>query len=362
MNWTPVGKRSIGRPKETWRRMAEKERDAFGWTSWAEAAQRAADRAEWRTIVHALCDTWRPRDPLGAPMEKPSNGDLVSGSETRSDMTRVRETMRRLLEMTDYKTERCQVDLEFILKAIQAETSTSVTAEYKTTDVIIKAGLAQLFGNILSELSEPSGIALQHMRLIAACMCNATNRSEDICKQVVDMALPQRILKYLKNDKLDPTTNPKRMENDDVRICVINMMCVLHNVMKVYDPTNMTGTHGFTTVGLLEGLNKLANNDGNKVRIVRQRALPIYKELLKIGNQKEQLLAVQGIRRLAFRCRDFIIQEPGCVVALKELASSNDKDNDKLKKKAARALWSLEHKHTEKDSTGKNTNRVYASN
>ena len=52
MNWTPVGKRSIGRPKETWRRMVEKEGDAFGWKSWAEAAQRAADRAEWRTIVH----------------------------------------------------------------------------------------------------------------------------------------------------------------------------------------------------------------------------------------------------------------------------------------------------------------------
>ena len=58
-----MGKRAIGRPKETWRRMAEKERGAFGWTSWAEAAQRAADRAEWRTLVHALCDTWPPRDP-----------------------------------------------------------------------------------------------------------------------------------------------------------------------------------------------------------------------------------------------------------------------------------------------------------
>ena len=63
-----------------------------------------------------------------------------------------------------------------------------------------------------------------------------------------------------------------------------------------------------------QGLNKLANNDGNKVRIIRKGALHIYKELLTIGNQKEQLLAVQGIRCLAFRCRDFIIQEPGCVV------------------------------------------------
>ena len=63
MNLTPVGKRSIGRPKETWRRIVEKERDAFGWKLWAEAAQRAADRAGRRPLVHALCDTWRPRDP-----------------------------------------------------------------------------------------------------------------------------------------------------------------------------------------------------------------------------------------------------------------------------------------------------------
>ena len=63
MNWTNVGKRSIGRPNETWRRMVEKERVVFGWKSWAEAAQRAADRAEWPTLVHAICDTWRPRDP-----------------------------------------------------------------------------------------------------------------------------------------------------------------------------------------------------------------------------------------------------------------------------------------------------------
>ena len=39
-----MGKISIRRPKETWRRMVEKERDAFGWKSLAEAAQRAADR------------------------------------------------------------------------------------------------------------------------------------------------------------------------------------------------------------------------------------------------------------------------------------------------------------------------------
>ena len=82
-----MGKRAIGRPKETWRRMAEKSEMRLGGhhgQRWhrgrpteaaqraadrggteggrqrrhrgrpTEAAQRAADRAEWRTLVHAL--------------------------------------------------------------------------------------------------------------------------------------------------------------------------------------------------------------------------------------------------------------------------------------------------------------------
>ena len=63
LSWTPVGRRNVGRPKETWRRMVDKERRAFGWTTWGEAAQMAGDRAGWRIFVNALCDTWRQRDP-----------------------------------------------------------------------------------------------------------------------------------------------------------------------------------------------------------------------------------------------------------------------------------------------------------
>ena len=62
-----------------------------------------------------------------------------------------------------------------------------------------------------------------------------------------------------------------------------------------------------------QGLNKLASNDSNKVRIVRMNALPLYTELLVIGNPKEQGRAAKGLWRLAFRCKDFIIQEPGCI-------------------------------------------------
>ena len=64
MNWTPVGKRSIGRPKETRQQMVEKERDAFGWKSWAEVAQRAAERAE------SCTDPMRHMAPMGSVSRK----------------------------------------------------------------------------------------------------------------------------------------------------------------------------------------------------------------------------------------------------------------------------------------------------
>ena len=64
-------------------------------------------------------------------------------------------------------------------------------------------------------------------------MCNATNRSSTICEQLVDKSIPRDIFKYLKTEKLDPVQNLKLMDNEDVKVSVINLMCILHNVMKV---------------------------------------------------------------------------------------------------------------------------------
>lgn len=116
---------------------------------------------------------------------------------------------------------------------MQAEKSPSCSGVYDTTDVIINDGLVKLFGKILSSSSEPSGIAIQNMRRVCACMCNATNRSFDACKQVVGLELPAQILKYLKHEKLDPKIHPTCMDDEDVKLTVINLMCTLHNVMKV---------------------------------------------------------------------------------------------------------------------------------
>ena len=51
LTWAPEGRRRRGRPKETWRRTAERERAALGFGSWSEAAAAARDRAAWRGRV-----------------------------------------------------------------------------------------------------------------------------------------------------------------------------------------------------------------------------------------------------------------------------------------------------------------------
>nr|XP_006822761.1 PREDICTED: uncharacterized protein LOC102806375 [Saccoglossus kowalevskii] len=51
LTWAPEGKRKRGRPKTTWRRTVEKERNKAEWKSWAEARVAAADRTEWRRSV-----------------------------------------------------------------------------------------------------------------------------------------------------------------------------------------------------------------------------------------------------------------------------------------------------------------------
>ena len=63
LNWTPGEKREVGRPKDTWKRMVDKARRAFGWKSWNAAARKAKDKVEWCLLVHAVCDAWRLRDP-----------------------------------------------------------------------------------------------------------------------------------------------------------------------------------------------------------------------------------------------------------------------------------------------------------
>ena len=58
LGWAPEGRRKRGRPKTTWRRMVEAERNGAGWMTWNSARHAAADRTKWKTDVQALCASW----------------------------------------------------------------------------------------------------------------------------------------------------------------------------------------------------------------------------------------------------------------------------------------------------------------
>ena len=52
LTWAPERKRTRGRPKVTWRRTAERERQKMGFANWSEAVTAARDRAGWRRQVN----------------------------------------------------------------------------------------------------------------------------------------------------------------------------------------------------------------------------------------------------------------------------------------------------------------------
>ena len=58
LEWRPEGRRRPGRPKTTWRRMIEDERQVAGWQSWTTVRALAANRSGWKENVKALCALW----------------------------------------------------------------------------------------------------------------------------------------------------------------------------------------------------------------------------------------------------------------------------------------------------------------
>ena len=55
LTWTAEGKRKRRRPRETWRRTAEKDRNEMGWPSLRAAEESARNRTRWRDLCLALC-------------------------------------------------------------------------------------------------------------------------------------------------------------------------------------------------------------------------------------------------------------------------------------------------------------------
>ena len=57
LTWKPEGRRKVGRPRTTWRRTVEKERNVLGWKSWNEAKRVARNRGSWKESTATLWAT-----------------------------------------------------------------------------------------------------------------------------------------------------------------------------------------------------------------------------------------------------------------------------------------------------------------
>jgi len=60
LTWAPEGKRRRGRPRETWRRTVERERNKVGWHTWGAAAASALNRDGWRDLLAGLKSPHQP--------------------------------------------------------------------------------------------------------------------------------------------------------------------------------------------------------------------------------------------------------------------------------------------------------------
>ena len=64
LTWQPEGKRSVGRPKTTWRRTVESERCQLGWEGWGVAKTVAKEREKWKQCIGALCANGHEEDRI----------------------------------------------------------------------------------------------------------------------------------------------------------------------------------------------------------------------------------------------------------------------------------------------------------
>ncbi|XP_072031839.1 uncharacterized protein [Amphiura filiformis] len=97
----------------------------------------------------------------------------------------------------------------------------------------------------------------------------------------------------------------------------------------------------FSTEELLAGLNQLAENDANKVKIVEEGVIPILAKILKDKyNEKEQELAARAFWRLAFvACnREVICKSEDAITALQELKTCASAS---VRESCSGALWEL---------------------
>ena len=109
-------------------------------------------------------------------------------------------------------------------------------------------------------------------------------------------------------------------ENEVINSDDTNIVFLLKTAEDAIRSKNHRSNNGFSALEIIQGLNKLAANDSNKTRIVQNGGLPYYVSLMhEQCSPPEQLTAARGIWVLAFKCKDDIMKEPGCLEGILRL-------------------------------------------
>ncbi|XP_066300443.1 uncharacterized protein [Branchiostoma lanceolatum] len=131
-------------------------------------------------------------------------------------------------------------------------------------------------------------------------------------------------------------------ENDKLNASADSIKYML-NLLKtaLEQPDHMAKNYNFSASELVSGLNELASNDGNKVKIVEEGGLALlYQLLLDDSSLEENILAAKGLWILAFnKSNKEAIKKTGCVEALKSL--QRKATDPALKEVCAGALWEI---------------------
>lgn len=105
-------------------------------------------------------------------------------------------------------------------------------------------------------------------------------------------------------------------ENDLINATDENIAYIVGILCDALDSENhFSQVYAFWALEIACGINHLAVNDSNKLRLGRLGALPLYVTLLRSNNVEEQSLAAAGLWILSFRHENklLMVREPGCV-------------------------------------------------
>ena len=93
---------------------------------------------------------------------------------------------------------------------------------------------------------------------------------------------------------------------------IIFMLKILKDTLK--NKEHMSKKYGYRSIEILEVLNRLAVTDSNKMKMVKHGALEHYAKLLETScSAKEQALSAKGLWTLAFKAKDAILTDKGCM-------------------------------------------------